>query len=85
MKEMKIGWNHGIRFSRYYIFFIVNIMSGETEKVKLSVEEIVQQDVKKEEADIQETKKTVAEMEEKKKKTKKSKKSNFKIFEFLSF
>ncbi len=48
-------------------------MSGETEKVTLSVEEIVAKDIKKEEAVIQETKKTVAEMEEKKKKSKKSK------------
>ena len=35
-------------------------MSSETEKVKLSVEEIVAKDIKKEEAVIIETKKTVA-------------------------
>ena len=49
---MKIGWNHGIRFSRYYIFFVLSIMSEESEKVTLSVEEIVQNDVKKEETAI---------------------------------
>ena len=43
-------------------------MSSEPEKVKLSVEEIVQKDIKKEEEVIEETKKTVAEMEKKKKK-----------------
>lgn len=68
---MKIGKSHGIRFSRYYFFFVLSIMSKKTEKVTLSVEEIVQNDVKKEEKAITESKKTVADMEKKKIKTKK--------------
>jgi len=46
-------------------------MSSETEKITLSVEEMVAHDVKKEEAVIKETKKTVADMEAKKKKSRK--------------
>jgi nucleoid-associated protein YgaU len=68
MRETKIGWNRGTRFSGYYIFFIINIMSVETEKITLKVEEIVKEDIKKKEEEIQEVKKTVADMEAKKKK-----------------
>jgi len=66
MKETKIGWNRGIRFSGYYIFFIINIMSVEAEKITLKVEEIVKEDIKKKEEEIQEAKKTVVDMEAKK-------------------
>jgi len=47
-------------------------MSSESEKITLSVEEIVKQDVGKEESLVQETKKTVADMEKKKRPNKKT-------------